>query len=356
MTMKTQEIRLRPNYFKRDTIGFTCIANGNFGDILSWYQIKGSTHILLRKYQHMRAIGILRLNLNMTLQQRDHGTRVYCTKDTWPAWENSTRQESELVLIPFKFKPYTPPLETPIVTVMPNTNPYIFEVDDKMTTTFICNGTKPVDGRKLTWYILEPNSKPKYLENQILDSKSFTSILSLQLNKTYHRKKLFCAQDFEFKYTHPNGTFYIEGYGELARSETIILLHREILNTNEEAEDTSMDDYPQKEENAGFFWLIVSAVAAILILAAIILFVIKYYKSRARALRLREDVGIPTATVHMETREEDIGQRPPYPPPVCPPPPELVYDEVYAHGAGLKRRPLPPLPACTATTDARETN
>ncbi|XP_061727882.1 uncharacterized protein LOC133532994 [Cydia pomonella] len=206
-----------------------------------------SDHILLRKVQHMSLSTTLSLTMSMTLQKRDYGTRIYCTKDTWPDMGNATRQESENHLI--GFKTYST-LETPIVTVMPNISSYIFEVDSNITT-FICNGTKPVDGRKLTWYIQETNSKPKHLETQVWDNASFINILPLELNETYHRKKLFCAQDFEFKYTHPNGTFYIEGYNELARSNMITLLHKEIKANEEEDISTDEDSSEESEESGG---------------------------------------------------------------------------------------------------------
>ncbi|XP_048004212.1 uncharacterized protein LOC125240353 isoform X2 [Leguminivora glycinivorella] len=137
--------------------------------------------------------------------------------------------------------------ETPRVTVTPNINPYIFKVDGNITT-FICNGTKPVDGRKLNWYIQEPNSKPKYLETQLWDNSSFINILPLKLDETYHRKKLFCAQDFEFKYTYPNGSFYIEGYNELVRSNMIELLDRGIPDRGTVDEGSEMVNEESKDD------------------------------------------------------------------------------------------------------------
>ncbi|XP_063632503.1 uncharacterized protein LOC134803649 [Cydia splendana] len=136
----------------------------------------------------------------------------------------------------------------PSVTVTPDENTVYYEINK--TLSLVCNGTDPVDGQELTWYIQGDESKPLLAEKQTFNPTTNINNIVMRLNETHNRKQLFCAQDFHFqRQPTADGAIIIDRYRELAKSKIIMLVHKHSGNEIGDSKNIDNDNIEQGKDN-----------------------------------------------------------------------------------------------------------
>ncbi|XP_063392398.1 uncharacterized protein LOC134677886 isoform X2 [Cydia fagiglandana] len=221
-------------------MNFSCKIAGKPGDLISWYQKKDSHRglILLHRTQLMNSDSI-NFTLQWTPEQSDNNTQIYCVHEDLNK-NTSTGFNSPITIT---FSNNIAPRKSS-VTVTPDENAVYYEINK--TLSLVCNGTDPVDGQELTWYIQGDDSKLQLAEKQSFNRTTNINNLVMRLDKTHNRKQLFCAQDFHFQRLPTADGAIIDRYRELAKSKIIKLVHK---NSDNEIGDNNNNIEQGKDSN-----------------------------------------------------------------------------------------------------------